>query len=182
MVKILVGSNINKQPETKENSEMSTSALNVTITPASKPAGTVVVQQQQQNQNAPTEREPSKRDIAREARQELRAELAAMIEDNPHVEFTYVRPYDEDDGEVIPNGGACIAWVRDAQTKGKEYRDRDTILHVSIAWCSDRDVFDKTVGKHIAMTEFLAGRRTRIRLNHAGEYSEQLKEIFSICV
>lgn len=180
MVKLVLGASVKPKATTAP-------AIDHHIQPNQKESDTdMSTQTQTQEQTPPklpdaTTREPSKRELARDERLRVKAELTRLMDANPNVEFTYVRPYSEN-GEVVQNGGAVIAWVRDAQTKGKEYRERDTMLHVAISWCSYRDAFDKNIGRYLAIQEFIAGRTTRVRVNHPGEYSEQLKEIFSPCV
>lgn len=73
-----------------------------------------------------------------------------------HISYIHYRPADKKDPHgvaVAPKGGATVAISED-----------DTMLHFAIGRCSDRDIFNKKIGRHVALgrlTTHIAGKAVK---------------------
>lgn len=96
--------------------------------------------------------------------------------------FTYVRPRSTNlrspdiASQYSHNGGAVFAWRRPASG--------DLMLTVAVSWCHEREQFDATLGRYLAMQNYNAGKTIMLRLpmDKPGAYSKALKTLFKSCV
>jgi hypothetical protein len=118
----------------------------------------------------------SSREIAKRKRNELKAQCILtekLFEGKLH--FTHVRLYDSN-GDVEKNRGCTLAWQR------AKY-DHGNFVEVAVAWCHERDCYDKVIGRALAAEDFRRGIRILIRLPEKKEHpSWQLAGIFGRCL
>lgn len=107
------------------------------------------------------------------SRQAMKNELEEILQNNPDINFTYVRT----SGESPAQGGLVIAW---------SYADKNAhnrrMLNISLSWCREDEMFDKLIGRYYAAKAFASGAHTLFRTLYACNYSAQLKAHFSPCV
>lgn len=101
-------------------------------------------------------------------------ELARCTQEHG-LNFTYVRPFNDETGDYAAHGGATIAWTMPE-------RHGDTFVTVAIAWCRDNEAFSRFAGRAVSAHNFDMEERMKIRLRHRGNFGAQLAEIFAPCV